>query len=132
VHYEAAVPLSGNGGRRAAAHEAQTLVLQGLGEVGAHFFIKAAQHRLTAAEERYLHPQGVKHAGKLHPDVAGADDDHPARQGGQAQDLVRGHRVLAAGDRRADRVVAGGDEDIRRRQLLVAVFPLHDHCVGVA
>ena len=84
-------------------------------EVGVH----ARQNLLQQLHHRHLDADRVEIAGKLHPDVAAADDHHARRQVLQLQRAGAVHdvRQAGAGDRRAGAARSGRDDDVAGAQL---------------
>ena len=74
--------------------------------------VEAVEQFLAADDLDDLGAETVEDAGELDRDIAAADDDDAARQGGQVERLVRRDHMLDAGDVRHRRVPAGGDQDL--------------------
>ena len=80
-----------------------------------HIIVEAAQDIVAAIDDRHVGAQAGKDAGEFERDIAAALDDDVLRKLLQMEGLVRGDRVLDAGNRIAiGRRAAGGDQNVGR------------------
>jgi hypothetical protein len=73
--------------------------------------VKAAQDLVAAVNERHVGAEAAEQAGEFRRDVAAALDHDPPRQLGKLKRLVRGDRVLRAGNERQHRMGAVREQD---------------------
>ena len=74
--------------------------------------VEPVEELLAADQLDDLGAETVEYAGEFDGDIAAADDNDAARQGGQIERLVGRDHMLDAGDVRHRRVRAGGDQDL--------------------
>ena len=106
--------VAGDGGWSSAKAQLQALTLQRLGQVLAHFLVKAAQQERAAGHQRDLAAQGMEDTGKLDRDIAATDDDDALRQLGQAKRFVRRNRQLSSGNVEQRGCAASRNQDVPR------------------
>ena len=86
----------------------------------ADLVIEAAQHLFAPVQLRDLRAHAIEDGGELAGDVATTDDEKALREGFQIEHLVGGDHMLAAHEVRHEGRAAGGDQDVGRREGLVA------------
>ena len=83
------------------------------GQTLAQVVIEAPQRQIATKGERDPDPESGHDAGELHRDEAPADHEQRARQLGQVEQVIGGHRVSQPGERIGGRPPAGGQQDAR-------------------
>ena len=123
-------PTLVDGGDVGIAHHVDAALEQLLGQVVAQLFVEAAQDLGAAVEQRGVDAEPAEDAGKLHGDVAAADDDDGLRQLLQMERLVGGDGMAGARHLGHGRSPAGGDQDDARGDLAVAGLQVERVRVG--
>ncbi len=91
----------------------------------AHVVVEAAQDILAAIDQRHMRAEPGENSGEFDGDIAAALDHDAARKLRQMKRLVRGDRVLDAGNRIAvARRAAGRDQDMAGAHA-IAIRQLH-------
>ena len=112
------IPVLLGTGRDRAGDDLDSVLAHLFHQALAQALIEIAQDAVTAHDQ--LHPcaERGKHAGKLHRDIAAADDADALRAILQLEKTVRGNAELAAGNVGSGRVTPGGYCNVFRAQAL--------------
>src|SRR5579862_5382044 len=103
-----------------AGHDLDAALLHLDREVVANVLIEPAQDLIAANDLRHLGTDAREDAGEFDRDIAAADDHDPLRERHHLERLVRGDRMLDAGNVRKLGPGAGGDKNIGGGDTLAA------------